>query len=181
MSETLVARRYAEALGGVIVDDAALQPTIEVLDEFAKLIRENAELRAALQNPSLDVSARMRLLDALTARMKMSEAAASFLRALLKRHRIGLVESAVAEFSRLCDIRLNRESAEIVTAVPLSESDAARVVRAVEIFADKSIHATLTVDPDIIGGIVVKVGGFVLDRSVRNELNRIRRRILEQE
>ena len=55
------------------------------------------------------------------------------------------------------------------------------MVRAVEIFADKSIHATRTVDPEIIGGIVVKVGGFVLDRSVRNELNRIRRRILEQE
>ena len=120
MSETLIARRYAEGLGAVITDDADLQPAIDALEEFAAVIIENPELRKVLQNPSIEVSARMRVLDAVAERMAMPETAASFLRALLTRHRIGLLTPAVTEFGRLCDLRLNRESAEIVTATPLS-------------------------------------------------------------
>jgi F-type H+-transporting ATPase subunit delta len=181
MSDALAARRYAEGLGAVIEDDDGLQPALDALHEFVDAYRQNDGLRVVLENPALNASVRASVLDAVLEAMNLPGVPASFLRTLFARRRIRLVAAAVEEFARICDTRLNRETAEIVTAAPLREDQAEQVLHAIATFADKSITATRRVDPGIIGGIVVRVGGFVIDRSIRRELDRVESELLDRE
>ncbi len=181
MSGPLIARRYAEGLSTVIADDAQLQPALDALTEFAETYAESAALRAVLQNPAIQAARRAEVLDEVLRRMAMPEAAASFVRVLFKRRRLGSLADTVEAYSHECDVRLNRETADITTAVAMTAEQAEAIRHAVATFAGKSIRAMYHVDPSIVGGIVVRVGGFVVDRSVKRELTRLKREILERE
>ena len=71
----------------------------------------------------------------------------------------------------------NRLAVELTTAHELSDEDAKAIVAAIEKASGRTVEATRTVDPDLIGGIVLKVGSFLADGSVRGRLERLRREL----
>lgn len=181
MSGPLIARRYAEGLSAVVTNEADLQPVLDALGEFVDVYTKSDELRFVVENPAIQGSVRVKVLDEVLRRMRMPESAASFVRVLFKRRRLGSLPETLEHFSHLCDVRLNRETAEITTAVPLSGAQSESVRHAVATFAGKSIRPLYHVDPSIVGGVVVRVGGFIVDRSVKRELTRLKRELLERE
>jgi F-type H+-transporting ATPase subunit delta len=72
----------------------------------------------------------------------------------------------------------NRLALELTTAYDLSDEEAASIVAAIEKASGRKVEATRTVDPELIGGIVLKVGSFLADGSVRGRLERLRRELL---
>lgn len=181
MSRPQIAQRYAEGLSAVITDDAQLEPVLDALTEFAETYTGSALLRTVLENPSIEAVCRAKVLEEVLRRMAMPEAAASFVRVLFKRRRLGSLQDTVEAYSHVCDARLNRETADITTAMAMTTEQAEAIRHAVATFAGKSIRAMYHVDPSIVGGIVVRVGGFVVDRSVKRELTRLKREILGRE
>ena len=67
---------------------------------------------------------------------------------------------------------------ELTTAVELSEKEAARVVKQIEEASGRTVEATRTVDPDLIGGLVVQAGSLRLDASVRGRLEQLREELI---
>ena len=67
---------------------------------------------------------------------------------------------------------------ELTTAVKLSEKEAARVVKQIEEASGRTVEATRTVDPDLIGGLVVQAGSLRLDASVRGRLEQLREELI---
>lgn len=181
MSANLIARRYADGLSATIEQDGELQPTLDALREFVALYDQNAQLRVVLENPAIEATRRTALLEEILRRLGTPKFPACYIRALFKRRRISVIAASVEAFAHLCDLRLGRESAEMITAVKLSDEAAERVRSAIAVFADKSIEATQRVDPSIVGGIIVRVGGFVIDGSLRRELTRVKQELVERE
>jgi F-type H+-transporting ATPase subunit delta len=173
-----LARRYARALF-----DLATTPIQR--DKFAKdmnAVSEFVRQRDEVGTPVLSVLAadrfaladRRRLLSTITSRVGADAIVLKFLVLVLEKGRIIGVPDIARAYQRLADDAMGRVQAHITSAVPLPEGGLARIKNALGKATGKIIVATQSVDPELIGGIVVKVGSYVIDGSVRNTLAQLK-------
>ncbi len=86
----------------------------------------------------------------------------------------------LSEYSRLLDVHLGIERAEVIAAIPLDSHQRGKTAEFLRGVVGKEVRATYTVDPQILGGLTIRVGDKVIDGSVRTKLREMRRRIVEQ-
>jgi F-type H+-transporting ATPase subunit delta len=137
---------------------------------------EVPELRELLRNPQLDPRARASALEDLLSGGE--ELLRNFLLVLADKGRTGALEEIAREFERLIAEHEGIVHAELTTAVELSDEEAQKLLRQIEQASGRKVEATRSVDPDLIGGIVLQVGSHRLDASVRGRLERLRRELV---
>jgi F-type H+-transporting ATPase subunit delta len=96
---------------------------------------------------------------------------------LVEKRRIALAEQVRAEYQRLLDEHRGVAQATVLTAVPLSEDERQAVVRRLQELTGKEIVLETQVDPEILGGLVARVGDRLIDGSTRSQLLKLRRRL----
>jgi F-type H+-transporting ATPase subunit delta len=173
---SVVDRVYANALFEAAQEQGKLEPVGEQLGRLAEAEREVPELRELLRNPQLDPRARRAALEDVLGGTE--ELLRNFLLVLSDKGRAGQLEEIAAEFERLVADAAGIVHAELTTAVELSDDEADRLLRQIEQASGRKVEATRTVDPDLIGGIVLQVGSHRLDASVRGRLDRLRRQLV---
>jgi len=129
-----------------------------------------------LRNPQLDPRTRAAALEDVLSGGE--ELLRNFLLLLADKGRIGALEEIAQEFERLVSEEEGVLSAELTTAVELSDEDERRLLKQIEEASGRKVEATRQVDPDLIGGIVLQVGSHRLDASVRGRLERLRRSLV---
>jgi F-type H+-transporting ATPase subunit delta len=173
---SVVDRVYATALFEAARDQGKLEV---VRDELAQIVQAEAEvpeLRELLRNPQLDPRARAAALKAVLAGGE--ELLRNFLLVLADKGRTGQLEEISRELERLVAEHEGVVHAELTTAVELSDDDARALLRRIEEASGRKVEATRSVDPGLIGGIVLQVGSHRLDASVRGRLERLRRELV---
>jgi F-type H+-transporting ATPase subunit delta len=115
-------------------------------------------------------SERKRLLSTVSTRVGADALVLKFLGVVLDRGRIVGIPDIARAYQRLADDAMGRVQAHITSATPLPESGLARIKNALAKATGKTIVASQSVDPELIGGIVVKVGSYVIAGSVRHTL-----------
>ena len=163
-----IARPYAEAAFTLAREQKALPQWAEMLCLMSS-VASDPTVRAALDNPKLDNPAKEALLfslygDGLSAEGK------SFIRVLLESDRIAMLPDIRSLFDTLKDGADGVARAQIVSAFPLEDAQLESLKAALEKRFGKKIEATVSVDPQLIGGASVTVGDTVIDASVRGEL-----------
>lgn len=169
---TTVARPYAEAAFEVARDQNALPVWSEML-RFATTIVSDPGVTAALANPRLSTGDKEALLLSI-AGDRVTGDGRSFLRVLLEAERIALLPQIRVLFDQLKDQAENVAKATIETAQPLSPEQTSALTAALEKRFGKTIEATVTVNPALIGGARVTVGDAVIDGSVQAKLEAMR-------
>jgi len=172
---SVVDRVYARALFGAALDENRLQPVREQLAQVVAAEAEVPELRELLRNPQLDARARAAALEDVLA--GGDELLRNFLLVLADKGRTGQLEEIAGEFERLVAEHEGIVHAELTTAVELSDDEARELLGRIEQASGRKVEATRSVDPGLIGGIVVQVGSHRLDASVRGRLDRLRREL----
>jgi F-type H+-transporting ATPase subunit delta len=168
-------RVYAEALLAAAGEKGRLAEVREELADFAEAVESSDELRSFLRNPQIKPHVKRDALAALLA--DADELVRNFLLLLAEKGRIAEIDAIHSEFERLIAQQARVLELELTTAVELSDEEAAQLVRRIEDAAGRRVEATRSVDPDIIGGIVVQAGSRRLDASVRGRLNRLRQEL----
>ena len=148
----------------------------EGLEDVVTAAAEVPELRELLRNPQLDPRARAAALEDVLA--LGDQLLRNFLLVLVDKGRIGELEVIAEEFERLVAEQEGVLSAELTTAVELSDDDERRLLKQIEDASGRKVEATRRVDPGLIGGIVLQVGSYRLDASVRGRLDRLRRALV---
>jgi F-type H+-transporting ATPase subunit delta len=148
----------------------------EGLEDVVTAAAEVPELRELLRNPQLDPRARAAALEDVLA--GGDQLLRNFLLVLVDKGRIGELEVIAEEFERLVAEQEGVLSAELTTAVELSDDDERRLLQQIETASGRKVEATRHVDPGLIGGIVLQVGSYRLDASVRGRLDRLRRALV---
>jgi F-type H+-transporting ATPase subunit delta len=148
----------------------------EGLEQVVTAAAEVPELRELLRNPQLDPRARAVALEEVLA--GGDQLLRNFLLVLVDKGRIGELEVIAEEFERLVAEQEGVLSAELTTAVELSDDDERRLLQQIETASGRKVEATRHVDPGLIGGIVLQVGSHRLDASVRGRLDRLRRALV---
>jgi F-type H+-transporting ATPase subunit delta len=165
-------RMYARALYEAARDRDRVDAVREELGDFVAAQRDIPELRELLRNPQLDRRLKASALEELLGGEE--ELVRNFLLLLAEKGRAGEIEEIAREFERLAAREEGILDVELTTAVELSDEEARDVTRQIEQASGRKVVATRSVDPDLIGGIVLQAGSMRLDASVRGRLNRLR-------
>jgi F-type H+-transporting ATPase subunit delta len=144
----------------------------EALADFAAAIQQSPELRSVLRNPQLDPTAKAEIRADIAG--DDDPVFKSFLLVVAEKGRAGELDEIATEFERLIAREERRLTVELTTARELSDEEAAAIVAQIEKAAGRTVEATRTVDPDIVGGIVLTAGSLRADASVRGRLERLR-------
>jgi F-type H+-transporting ATPase subunit delta len=171
----VVHRTYARALHDAAREEDRVATVREELAEFVRAMHDVPELRAVLENPQVDRRAKAGALDSLLA--DGDDLLRNFLRLLAEKGRIGELDEVQREFERLVSAAEGQLDVELTTAYALSEGDMAAIVDQIAQASGRRVHATRSVDPDLIGGLVLQVGSRRVDASVRGRLERLRREL----
>ncbi len=168
----VVHRVYARALYDAAKEQGIVDAVQEELGDFVAAVRDVPELRAVLRNPQIDPRAKAAALEAVT--VGVHDIVRNFLLLLTEKGRIADVEEIASELDRLVAREQGQLTVELTTAQALSDEEARQIVDQIAKASGRRVDATRSVDPDLIGGIVLQAGSFRLDASVRGRLNRLR-------
>jgi F-type H+-transporting ATPase subunit delta len=169
-------RIYAEALFEAAKESSRLAQVREALADFAVALEETPELRAVLRNPQLESHVKASILTEIAS--DDEPLLANFLRLAAEKGRAGELEEIAREFERLTAREERRLDVELTTARELSDAEADAIVQQIEQAAGRTVEATRSVDPGLVGGIVLRVGSLQVDASVRGRLERLRHELV---
>jgi F-type H+-transporting ATPase subunit delta len=169
-------RIYADALLQAAKEEKSVDRVRSEFAEFVGTAAESAELRNLLRNPQIETRAKK---DALGAILEgADETFRNFVLLTADKNRVGELEDIHEEWERLLAEEERILEVELTTAIELSDEDAARIVKQIEDAAGRRVEARRSVDPDLIGGLVLQAGSVRLDASVRGRLNDLRTELL---
>jgi F-type H+-transporting ATPase subunit delta len=168
-----IAKIYAQAV--VEAADAA-GCRREVLAELGGLAREVLpkvpQAAAVFASPKVPAEEKAAVIDKV-AKGRLRPTSVNALHVLARHGRLGMLGAVVTAAERLADERDGRKQATFTTAVPLDDTARGRVVAEIERAVNSPLTPTFTVDPSIIGGLVVRIGDTIYDQSVATSLNRL--------
>jgi F-type H+-transporting ATPase subunit delta len=166
---------YARALFEAAQQAGRLEAVSEDLAVLAGAVDEVPELRAFLRNPQIEPAGKARVLEEIAA--DADELVRNFVRLAAEKGRAGELPEMSAELEALVARSQNRLAVELTTAHELSEDEAGAIVEAIERASGREVEATRTVDPSLIGGIVLQIGSHRADGSIRGRLERLRQEL----
>jgi F-type H+-transporting ATPase subunit delta len=169
----VVARTYARALFEAAKDAGRVDEVRDELAMFVQAVDEVPELRALIRNPELDPPTKAAALDAVLE--GADELVRNFVRLVAEKGRAAQLDEILREYEALVAAEENILTVELTTAYELSDDDAVAIVQQIEEASGRRVEAARTVDPALIGGLVLKAGSLEVDSSVRGRLDRLRR------
>jgi F-type H+-transporting ATPase subunit delta len=167
---------YAHALLEVGRAEGQLAEIEDELFRFARTFEGSDELRVALTDPVLPMERRVAVVDDLLGgkALLVSAALASF---LVAAGRTSDLPAIVDRFVELSAAERRRAVAEVRSAINLTTEQVERLRLALNHATGKEVEVKVVVDPSVLGGLVAKVGDFVIDGSVRHRLEQLREQI----
>jgi len=170
-----VAEVYARALFEVASERDLLDVIRDELVQFVDVLSSNHNLQTFLFSPYLSTDEKK---DGLGRMIEGAEATfMSFLETLIERHRMPEVFHIRSRFEELWEVEMKLLPVEVTSAVELDESVVRDIGERIGAQTGDKIELTSVVDPDILGGIVLRVGDFILDASIRNRLSQLRKQV----
>ena len=178
MSQATVARRYATAL----YEEAEETGALEKVDEDVLMLREslesNDELARFFESPVIPQEKKDSILQTLLGD-RVDELVVRFLRLLVQKDRETMTKAILDAYQSLRDEQQGIVDAHVTTAHPLSDEVQETVVDTLEEQTGKTVRLHMTEDPDVIGGLIIRIGDHVFDGSVRNKLSNLHDRLRE--
>jgi len=173
-----LARRYARALIGLANNSAQRDKIAADLDAFAEVCRTQDSYGVLVMNvlasERFAMAERKKLVDSFLRRLHADPMLGKFLHYVLDRGRFEGVPDIARAHRRMADEAARRVNAEITSASPIAPATLAKIKQALEQATGKEVIATTHVDPELIGGVVAKVGSYVIDGSVRTALTQLK-------
>jgi ATP synthase F1 delta subunit len=170
-----IAEVYARALFEVAKERDILDEIHDQLGEFTKALDVNRELAVFFFSPYFSSEEKKSGLE--RAVTGADPAFMSFLEALLERHRMPVIFRIRARFEQLWDEEKKLLPVEVTSSVELDKEIVQSIGERIGEQTGQKVELSSNVDPDILGGLVVRVGNVVLDASIRNRLNQLRKQV----
>jgi F-type H+-transporting ATPase subunit delta len=170
-----IARVYSEARFEAAKDAGKLDEVREQLGQFADALDENRELAVFFFSPYFSSTEKR---EGIRSAVSGAEPElVNFLELLAEKHRMPAIFRIRREFDRLWAQENRQLEVELTSAVQLDPEIAERVGDEIAKQTDRKVDLRTNVDPDVLGGLVLRVGNMVLDTSIRTRLERLRREI----
>ena len=177
MSVQTVARRYASALADVVLERGEAREVQEELVAWEKMFQASPMLPEVFRNPTIALDKKRAVLNKLIERAKPRPTTANFLKVLLQNQRLTELGEINQKFTEILDVRAGMVAAIVTTARSVPENAQQQLHAKLLSLTGKKVRIDFTIDPDLIGGLVTRIGSTVYDGSVRNHLQLIKEKM----
>jgi F-type H+-transporting ATPase subunit delta len=178
MARRTYARRYSQAVFNIALERNELDRWQSDLKKIATL-GEDAKFVALLENPKVRFEDKAKLLSGWLG--DINPLALNLVYLLVSKGRLGMVGDIADEYQRLLDSYRGIEQAEVTTAIPLDDEDKRKLEERLEAVVGKKVVLKLSVDPGVLGGVVARIGGKLLDGSTRSKLMALKKALASGE
>jgi F-type H+-transporting ATPase subunit delta len=178
MSITTIANRYARALADVIIERRETNEVVSELNAFAAMMRQHEMLREVFASPVLPLERKRAVLKELLARIKPRPTSNNFLHLLLNNARLHELDQMLRALASELDARTNIVSAEITTAREIGDQEKSFLRDKLKGATGKEVRLQFHTDPNIIGGVVTRIGSLIYDGSIKNQLAQMKRALM---
>ena len=177
MSVQTVARRYASALADVVLECGEAAEVQTELATWAGMIQSSPNLLEVLRNPTVALDQKRAVLNKLIERAKPRQTTVNFLKVLLQNQRLTDLGEINRKLAETLDERAGMVPAKVTTARTVPESSQQQLHAKLTGLTGKKVRVDFATDPDLLGGIVTRIGSTVYDGSVRNQLQMIKEKM----
>ena len=182
MADTIVsgmAGRYATALFELADEAGAIDSVKADLDRLSALIAESADLARLVKSPVFTADVQLSAITAILEKAEIGGLAGNFVKLVAQNRRLFALPRMISDYAALVAAQRGETTAEVTVAAPLSDDHYATLKSALAAQTGKDVHLDVTVDPSILGGLIVKLGSRMVDASLKTKLNSIRHAMKE--
>ncbi len=169
-----VAGRYAAALFEIAKDEKQLAHVESDVVAFQKLLDESEDLRRLVRSPVISAADQAKAIGAVLAKVGTSSLTANFFKLIARNRRLFALGDMLKNFRLLTARERGEVSAEVASAHALSAEQMTALKDMLRIQVGKDVQINTRVDPNLLGGLVVKVGSKMIDSSLRTKLNSLK-------
>lgn len=171
---TVAARRYARAAFEVARDEGNPERWLEELQQVAQVLADD-ELQVAFKNPNIPNDVKFAVVDRLLP--NLTGGVKNLVRLVVAHRRTAILGAIATDFHDYLNQYRGREQADIVSARPLGDVERKLIADRLNEMTGHTVDIRSSVDPSIIGGIVIRLGDRLIDASVVTRLERLRHRL----
>ncbi|WP_111670846.1 ATP synthase F1 subunit delta [Algoriphagus litoralis] len=175
MSNHRVAYAYAKSLMELAIERGQLEAVYQDLLHLADLAKSNRDLELAMRNPIVNADKKLKILKALFEKRGTTDATLAFFEILCRKNRIDLILEIAREYQTQYRLHNSIQVAEVTTTFPLNDALRAEFTKIVlEISGMKTVKLVEKINPDLIGGFILRVNDRQLDESLSSKLRELK-------
>ena len=169
-----VAQRYAGSLFDLALEAKSVADVEKNLGQFEALVNGSDESRRLIQSPVFPAEDQVKAISAILAKAKIGGLVANFLRVVATNRRLFAVPSMIQAFRNIAAENRGEVSADVTSAHALTAAQQTELKATLKSVAGKDVTINVTVDPSILGGLIVKLGSRQIDTSLRTKLSSLK-------
>jgi F-type H+-transporting ATPase subunit delta len=178
MSVETISRRYATALADAVLNSGQTETIKQELAVWHQLIDDNPDLQNVFRSPAIAHANKENVLETLLAKTRPSKITSNFLRILLRNGRLTELREINERFGIVLEERSGSVVADITSARELADQQRSELKGNLERLTGKQVKVNFTTDPDLIGGVVTRIGSTIYDGSVRTQLENLKEELI---
>lgn len=169
-----VAERYAGSLFELAAQTNAVAEVEKNLGRFEELLEGSADLDRLMKSPVFSAEDQLRAISAIADKARIGGLVGNFLRVVAKNRRLFAVPGMIRAFRRIAAEQRGEVAAEVTSAHALTQAQQTELKATLKSVAGKDVSIAVTVDPSLLGGLVVKMGSRQIDTSLKTKLNSLK-------
>lgn len=174
-----VSLQYANALADVVMAQGAAEPAAAQLRDFCAAYAESSELQNFLGSPAVSAEDRRGVIEKIAARLSVGKIVRNFLLVIADHRRAHYLPEIADAFQEVVRQRQGIAEAQVYSAVRLTEAQKAELTKSLTRLTGKAVDPNYFIDPELLGGALVRVGDTIYDGSLRHRLEQMRSQLSE--
>ena len=177
---TETSERYSRALFEVSKEANELDKVEGDIKNFQLLINSSSEINSFIKNPSQNTTQQNQVMNLLSDKLEFSKNLKNFFLLLVEKKRIFFVKKIADTFLRLCSKKRGEMKASLISSKELTKSEIDQLNRELSEAIGFNLKLDYKIDRDLIGGLKLQLGSFMIDTSIKNKLNKYKNVMLEE-
>ena len=169
-----VSGRYATALFELALEAKSLDDVGAALDAFQDMLEMSTDLTRLVRSPVFSADDQNRAINAVIEKAGITGLAANFIGLVARNRRLFAVSDMIRDYRKLLAVHRGEITAQVASAEKLSEAQVAALKEALKEKVGRDVQLDASVDPALLGGLIVKVGSRMIDTSLRTKLNNLK-------
>ncbi len=168
-----LAERYATAVFDLANESDALDRVARDLLDLSSMLKSSDDLRRMIKSPLISTDVQVQAITALAERCEFDQLTTKFLGLVAIRRRLFALSEIIDAYQRMLARHRGEVRCEVVSAVELSDTQVSSIKEGVAAFAGKDVTLDMRTDPELLGGLVVRLGSRMFDASLRTKLRNL--------
>ena len=177
---TETSERYSRALFEVSKEANDLDKVEGDIKNFQLLINSSSEINSFIKNPSQNINQQNQVINLLSDKLEFSRNLKNFFLLLIEKRRIFFIKKIAESFLRLCSKKRGEIKASLISSKELTQSEIDQLNKELSEAIGLTLKLDYKIDKDLIGGLKLQLGSFMIDTSIKNKLNKFKNAMLEE-